>query len=511
MNGNKLNPTAISYAPGSQPKSHIASQVSVPPSPYLEARILNLEEGHVELREEFEDLAEKYRGLCSSVDKLKRGGWDVSVGPFQEKHLAESHRHAMRLKQELEQLTHEVHKSVNRHADVEKANGTVTAKKSSITPPHMRVATPSSDGTVKKTVPPHMRGKMAVSACDSPSNPLVTDGPVDTVSRAQVPAPTLSPPLSPATVMQQDVATSAAAQPDIPVHGLDMAPWKPHFVSTLAPCPSTTRIPSTDKMVTFHPAFLDQHLGGTEWSPGLRFITGEFPCILKDRTYYMLSPAIDPYLPEKPSQHGAKLTAFFNESPEDNLTNLPADLCSYKDVPMFVEVKDSQGHTRYAYYGNYSQTRWSDKLDYDTMMARVPQHIKEYWSVELTSAARPAWMTQALKDHFFKKPEYTGRVFAAVEADTTTVTSEEEVKLNDKMARDIRKYVEELRDWEREANMKTAMIKKQFILDAFDAADADEPPALRLWWEYLECVEWRRDFYDLLVTLQSRKADQYLK
>lgn len=36
-------------------------------------------------------------------------------------------------------------------------------------------------------------------------------------------------------------------------------------------------------------------------------------------------------------------------------------------------------------------------------------------------------------------------------------------------------------------------------------ADMDDPPALRLWWEYLECVDWRKDFYDLLVTLQSRE------
>jgi hypothetical protein len=41
-------------------------------------------------------------------------------------------------------------------------------------------------------------------------------------------------------------------------------------------------------------------------------------------------------------------------------------------------------------------------------------------------------------------------------------------------------------------------------------ADAADPPALRLWWEYLECVDWRKDFYDMLVTLQSRE-DRYLK
>jgi hypothetical protein len=47
--------------------------------------------------------------------------------------------------------------------------------------------------------------------------------------------------------------------------------------------------------------------------------------------------------------------------------------------------------------------------------------------------------------------------------------AEEEVKLNEEMIKDVSKYVDQLREWEREADMKTAMIKKQFILDAFDA------------------------------------------
>jgi len=35
-------------------------------------------------------------------------------------------------------------------------------------------------------------------------------------------------------------------------------------------------------------------------------------------------------------------------------------------------------------------------------------------------------------------------------------------------------------------------------------ADADSPPGLRLWWEYLECVDWDARFYDTLV----RKLDE---
>lgn len=259
---------------------------------------------------------------------------------------------------------------------------------------------------------------------------------------------------------------------DLKVDKLSLSAWSPHFLTTLKPLSTDLEIPIAGQTVTFHPQFLDEHLGGTTWSPGLKFVPGEQFCIIKNRTYYVLDPTIEPYLPEKPGQHGAKLTAFFNESPEDVYGDLPNNGGnSYEDVPMFVKQNG-----RYAYFGNYSQTRWSDKLDYDTMMARVPQHIKEYWASELTSPVRPAWITEELKKHFFKKPEYEGRIYPAANAEEdATVTSEDEVKLNSKMTKDVERYVEELREWEREAKMKTAMIKKQFILDAFDAV------SLQLW------------------------------
>ncbi|KAF2824367.1 hypothetical protein CC86DRAFT_384013 [Ophiobolus disseminans] len=492
-----LNPAATDYAPEAHRQDNMPSQVSAAPSPYLEARVLNLEEEHDSLRGEVLSLTEMHHELCSSVDKLKKGGWPVTVGPFQDQDLTQSHLRAMEFKHKLEELSRAVHQSVDGVADEEKINGTTTPKANGNMPPHLR-ATGTAGGAVSKSLPPHLRGKAMSgtkehSPVESPNNCLVTDGPVDTVTITAVPAAMPSPPMSPATVVQQDLS----------VDQLSLTSWKPYYLNTLKPFTTDTKVPTAGQMVTFHPQFLDQHLGGTDWSPGLKFVPGEHTCIIKNRTYYMLDPSTEPYQPEAPGLHGAKLTAFFNENPEDSsdFSGLPDGATSYEDVPMFVKQND-----RYVYFGNYSQTRWSDKLDYDTMMARVPQHIKEFWATELTSPVRPAWVTEELKNHFFKKPEYSGRLHPASEADATTVTSEEEVVLNDKMARDVRKYVEELRDWEREAKMKTAMIKKQFILDAFDAADADFPPALRLWWEYLECVNWRKDFYDLLVTLQSRDA-----
>lgn len=228
-------------------------------------------------------------------------------------------------------------------------------------------------------------------------------------------------------------------------------------------------------MITFHPEFIKNHLAGVLWSPGLRFISTDGPVILRNRTYYELDPKIDPYLPSAPGDHGAKLTVFFNKSPEETHSHLFAeDTNTYENVPMFVEQKSANGQIRYVYFGNYSQTRWSDKLDYDTMKNRVPQHVKEYWATELADTAlREEWVTEALKKHFFPKPEYEGRIYAAP-ADATTVDTEEEIKCDQKVSKDVKRYIESLRDWEREANMKTALIKKQAIFNAFEAVSSDD-------------------------------------
>jgi len=298
-------------------------------------------------------------------------------------------------------------------------------------------------------------------------------------------------------------------------------PWVPQYLTTLSKLPDDvlSEMPPQQSMVTFSPDFLSNTLGGEMWSPGLKFVKPPTPCILKNRTYYMLDATNEPYLPKAAGEHGAKLTAFFNNSPEEDYPEL--HIKSYEHVPMFIECKDANGCIRYAYFGNYSQTRWSDKLDNDTMRARVPQQVKEHWARELTATPREQWVTDALKKHFFPKPEYSGRLYLPPgEDDDESVNSVEERKNCERMAKDVKNYVEDLKDWEREASMKTSMIKKQFILDAFDAvssitvvrlnaadplqADVDSPPALRLWWEYLECVGWDKKLYDMLVGFQSR-------
>lgn len=38
----------------------------------------------------------------------------------------------------------------------------------------------------------------------------------------------------------------------------------------------------------------------------------------------------------------------------------------------------------------------------------------------------------------------------------------------------------------------------------YGQSEADIPKGLRLWWEYLECVDYREDFYHMCKVIQAR-------
>jgi hypothetical protein len=98
----------------------------------------------------------------------------------------------------------------------------------------------------------------------------------------------------------------------------------------------------------------------------------------------------------------------------------------------------------------------------------IPAKVREYWAEELASVGRPEWMSNALMKHFFPKPEYEGRMFGLPVEEGGSVMSADMDKRGEKVLKDVTKYVAELRNWEKDARMKTAMIKKEFILQAFD-------------------------------------------
>jgi hypothetical protein len=139
MHGNQgLNPIASSYTPEVQPLNRTLKQVRVPPSSYLEARILKLEEDHSDLRGEVVNLTELYDNLCSSLDKLKKGGSPVTTGPFPEQDPIQSHQSALEFKHKLEQLSCKDDKSVAEVTDVLKLNNTAMSKTNVSVPPHLR-------------------------------------------------------------------------------------------------------------------------------------------------------------------------------------------------------------------------------------------------------------------------------------------------------------------------------------------------------------------------------------
>jgi hypothetical protein len=157
MNNKGLNAAASSYVPDSKTQNNTSSQVSLDPSLRLGSRIFKLEEGHLGLSEQVDSLTELYNDLCSSVDRIKKGGWPVTVGPFQEQDHNQSHQSALAFKQELDQLSREVHKSVDAVADVEKTNAMTTPKTNGSVPPHLRAAGGASTGAGSKSTPPHLR------------------------------------------------------------------------------------------------------------------------------------------------------------------------------------------------------------------------------------------------------------------------------------------------------------------------------------------------------------------
>ena len=154
MIAHNFNPGARKFDPKGGSMNNLQGngtphQVSAHLSPYLEARLLNLEVAHADLRGEVDTLKDLYHDLYNSFDKVKRHPWDTD--PVQ------SRQSAMQFKQELEQLSREVRGSVNGNADEQKANDTSTSKADGSVRPHVRAASVTSHGSGHKSLLPHLR------------------------------------------------------------------------------------------------------------------------------------------------------------------------------------------------------------------------------------------------------------------------------------------------------------------------------------------------------------------
>ena len=253
--------------------------------------------------------------------------------------------------------------------------------------------------------------------------------------------------------------------------------------------------------------FLKSQLGGDQWSPGFYFILPSHHSILPSRAYWLLETQHEPFLPPSPGMHGAKLTAFFNDTCPDGEYEAPIEQ-DYMNAPVFISV---DGGKTYRYYGNYSQHRFSDKLDYERLVSAVPEEVKRYWAAQLADPGRPDWVTRQLTEHFWPKPSYDGPILtdSVVNSPNTPATGESGgsgAMLEKRILRALGEYAEELKTWDKEAKMKVKMLTSENIYKAFSNADADEEPGLRLWWEYLQCVDYGQGFFQLLCTHKQRAA-----
>lgn len=143
----------------SQQSHSTPKQVSAPPSPYLEARLLNLEVAHGDLRDEVDTLKDLYHGLYNSFGRVGRDRQDADMDS--------SRQGAMQFKRELEQLSREVRESMNGDANDQKANSGSTPKANGSVPPHVRAASVTSHGSGQKSLPPHLRGGKQSGAVNS--------------------------------------------------------------------------------------------------------------------------------------------------------------------------------------------------------------------------------------------------------------------------------------------------------------------------------------------------------
>ncbi|KAK4544142.1 hypothetical protein LTR36_004640 [Oleoguttula mirabilis] len=280
----------------------------------------------------------------------------------------------------------------------------------------------------------------------------------------------------------------------------DSKTWQPLGVRKM---PAPPAIDISDNVETFTWEFLQLNLHGAQWSPGYYFIAHESR--LKSKAYWVLDGEYEPFLPSAPGQHGAKLTAFFNSTLSER-GEAPTEF-NYQKTPVFVRAAGSK---EYVYYGDYSQRRYSDRLDYDRVMESVPAKVRTYWAEQLTAEARPGWVTKSLMEHLWPKPTYDEPIptdeTIASPASAESAATDYSAVLEKRVSKGLRDYAQELKEWEKDARMQVSLLKEVNLERSFAMADADEKPALRLWWEYLQFAQYDQELYEGLVTLKGMEG-----
>jgi hypothetical protein len=273
--------------------------------------------------------------------------------------------------------------------------------------------------------------------------------------------------------------------------------WRPFAIRSLAE--PTIPENASRQQTTFSWEFLKDTFKGDVWVPGFYFISAD--SILSSQAYWVLEEEHDPFLPGVAGQHGAKLSALCRNDDTDSYGKYP-DVNNYNDCPVFIRKKGEDG---YRYFGQYSLSRWSDKVGYDTMMEHVPDSVLRHFSEQLAAVGRPNWVTKALMDHFWPKLSYDGPM--PVDFGSEIAASKVD-KATKKLSRALEEYANDLKVAAASDTMKVNLLTAKTIYEAFHKPDADAEPGLRLWWEYLQCTGYDQDFHKMLVSLQEQTVNK---
>jgi hypothetical protein len=320
---------------------------------------------------------------------------------------------------------------------------------------------------------------------------------VEIPTRTQEPVEVISPSVRGEEVAEEEKKNDIV-EPKTQVSGSE---WRPHAITQLTPLSISATNDDTFTWEEIH-----RYLGGAQYSPGLYLASSDFEnSILKGKTFWLLEAQFEPFAPTKPGEHGAKLTAFFNDSPTHD--GVVPDEEDYANVPVFVCPEGGKGYT---YLGTYSQTRYSDKLSHSELFQHLPEHILKYWAELLADPDRPGWVTDQLIAHFWPAPTYTGPIptDVAVATPATGVSDPQdpEKPLEKRVVRSLEAFAHELRDWKKESQLKAQLLTEDAIMEMWGKSDLDEEKGLRPWLEYLECVGFDSEFYEKLIAAKQSKG-----
>ncbi|KAM3419574.1 hypothetical protein BST61_g2914 [Cercospora zeina] len=145
------------------------------------------------------------------------------------------------------------------------------------------------------------------------------------------------------------------------------------------------------------------------------------------------------------------------------------------------------------------------------MMEHIPQSVLQFHANQLAQVGRPAWVTECLRNHFWPKPTYEGPIPSDSSNDDEDHIPGKDSKSGNE--RDISKafesYANKLKEWQKSSTLKVNLLRASSIVKAFNSEDAQSDLSLRLRWEYLECVDYEDDFYDMLATLSKASSARY--